>query len=75
MINDELLAGISIVLRVVGVVLVAWGLWNAAGGLRVVVSGRIDERNRAASGLKSVIPLFLIGAVLFFFGMSLAKLR
>ena len=36
--------------------------------MRVVVSGRIDERNRAAKSLKSGLPLLIVGLILLFFG-------
>ena len=67
------LSGISAVLRLVGFVLTVWGLWKSAGGMRVVVSGRIDERNRAAKSLRFGLPLLIAGLVLFFFGSWLAS--
>jgi hypothetical protein len=66
------LSGIAAVLRLVGFMLTVWGLWKSAGGMRVVVSGRIDERNRAAKSLKVGLPLLIFGLVLLFFGSWLA---
>jgi hypothetical protein len=68
------LSGIAAtVLRLIGFVLTVWGLWKSAGGMRVVVSGRIDERNRAANSLKSGLPLLVVGLILLFFGSWLAS--
>jgi hypothetical protein len=61
-------SAISAALRLAGFVLTVWGLWKSVGGMRVVVSGRIDERNRAANSLKSGLPLLIIGLILLFFG-------
>jgi hypothetical protein len=44
-----------------------------AGGMRVVVSGRIDERRRSASSLKWGVPLLLVGVLLVFGGTALAN--
>jgi hypothetical protein len=66
------LSGISAALWLVGFVLTVWGLWKSAGGMRVVVSGRIDERNRAAKSLKMGLPLLVAGLVLLFIGTWLA---
>ena len=52
------------VVRLVGLVLTFVGLWFSAGGLRVVVSGRIDERQRSANSLKRGLPLLSFGVVL-----------
>lgn len=48
-------------LRLVGLLLLMPGLWYLAGGLRVVVSGRIDERNRSAQSLKKGCAFLAIG--------------
>ncbi len=50
--------------RVVGLVMTIVGLWFSAGGMRVVVSGRIDERRRSANSLKRGIPLLVVGLLL-----------
>jgi hypothetical protein len=60
------------VFRLIGLVLVLPGLWFTAGGMRVVVSGRIDERRRSASSLKWGVPLLVAGLVLLFGGSWLA---
>jgi hypothetical protein len=54
--------------RLIGLALTFAGLWYAAGGLRVVVSGRIDERRQAADSLKKGLPLLAAGLVLLFGG-------
>ena len=61
------------VVRFVGLVTTAAGLWFSAGGLRVVVSGRIDERRRSADTLKWGMPLLITGLVLLFGGTWLAN--
>jgi hypothetical protein len=49
------------------------GLWWTAGGMRVVVSGRIDERRRSASSLKCGVPVLIVGLVLLVGGSWLAN--
>ena len=61
------------VARLVGLVVVLPGLWFSAGGMRTVVSGRIDERKRSAGGLKWGLPLLAVGLVLLFGGTWLAN--
>jgi hypothetical protein len=61
------------VARLVGLVVTVAGLWYLAGGLRVVVSGRIDERRRSAHSLKLGLPLLFAGLVLLFGGTWLAS--
>ncbi len=61
------------VLRLVGLFLTVSGLWFSAGGLRVVVSGRIDERKRSAKSLKLSLPLLVVGLLLLFGGTWLAN--
>ena len=56
------------VVRLAGLVATIIGLWYSAGGLRVVVSGRIDERRRSAGSLKFGLPLLGLGVVLLFGG-------
>jgi hypothetical protein len=60
------------VLRLIGLLVLLPGLWYSAGGMRVVVSGRIDERKRSANSLKRGVPLLALGLVLLFFGTWLA---
>ena len=62
------------ILRVVGLFVVLPGLWFSAGGMRVVVSGRIDERKRSANSLKRGLPLLAIGLVMFIVGTYLVNL-
>jgi hypothetical protein len=60
------------VVRVVGTVMTVVGLWYSAGGLRVVVSGRIDERKKSAKSLRRGLPLLAVGLLLLFGGVWLA---
>lgn len=50
----------------VGLIVTLTGLWQVAGGLRVIVSGRIDERKRSAGSLKRGLPILVIGLALLF---------
>jgi O-antigen/teichoic acid export membrane protein len=56
------------VLRFAGLLVTIVGLWFSAGGVRVVVSGRIDERRRSAMSLKKSLVLLVLGVVLLAFG-------
>jgi hypothetical protein len=58
------LVGLANLVRVVGLVMTILGLWFSAGGMRVVVSGRIDERRKSAHSLKRGIPLLVAGLLL-----------
>ena len=60
------------IVRFLGLVMTVVGLWYSTGGLRVVVSGRIDERQRSANSLKRGLPLLLLGVLLLFGGTWLA---
>ena len=55
-------------MRFAGLAAAVVGLWYSAGGLRMVVSGRIDERKTSAQSLKRGLPLLITGLVLFFGG-------
>jgi hypothetical protein len=66
----EILANI---IRFAGLVIVLPGLWYSAGGMRVVVSGRIDERKRSAKSLQIGLPLLVTGVLLLFGGTWLAN--
>jgi uncharacterized membrane protein len=68
------LAGFATLVRIVGLLLIVYGLWKSAGGMRVVVSGRIDERTRASKSLKIGLPLLVLGLAVEFLGMWLASL-
>ena len=59
--------------RFTGLVVTIIGLWHAAGGLRVVVSGRIDERRRSANSLRLGISLLIVGLLLLFGGTWLGN--
>jgi len=54
------------VVRFVGLAMSVVGLWYSAGGLRVVVSGRIDERKKSAQSLQLGVPLLIAGLLLLF---------
>jgi hypothetical protein len=60
-------------LRLVGLLVTFVGLWFSAGGMRVVVSGRIDERRRSAKSLQRGLPLLVAGLVLLFGGTWLVN--
>lgn len=63
------------VLRLLGLVITLAGLWMVAGGMRVVVSGRIDERKRSAGSLKRGLPILIVGLLLLFGASWLINLR
>jgi uncharacterized membrane protein len=63
---------IANVVRVVGTVMTVVGLWYSAGGLRVVVSGRIDERRKSAKSLRRGLPVLVVGLILLIGGVWLA---
>jgi hypothetical protein len=67
------LEAIANVLRLVGLLMAIPALWWLAGGMRVVVSGRIDERRRSASALKLGLPLLIVALLLIFGGTWLVN--
>ena len=67
------LAFLSVIIRLTGLVLVVLGLWYSTGGVRIIVSGRIDERNDASESLKLGLPLLGAGLVLLIFGVWLER--
>jgi hypothetical protein len=64
---------VAYIVRLVGLLIVLPGLWLSAGGLRLVVSGRIDEQQRSARSLKLGLPLLVFGVLLLFGGTWLAN--
>jgi multidrug efflux pump subunit AcrA (membrane-fusion protein) len=60
-------------IRLAGLLVVLPGLWLSAAGMRVVVSGRIDERTRSARSLRLGIPLLILGVLMLFGGTWLAN--
>ena len=64
---------VAVVVRLVGLVCVLPGLFLAAGGVRTVVSGRIDERKSSARALQLGLPLLVAGVLLLFGGSWLAN--
>ena len=61
------------VLRFVGLFVTVSGLWQLAGGVRWVVSGRVDERQRSANSARLGLPLLVVGIILLFGGTWLAN--
>lgn len=61
------------VVRFTGLLATFIGLWFSAGGMRVVVSGRLDERRRSADSFKLGLPLLCLGLLLLFGGTWLAR--
>jgi hypothetical protein len=59
--------------RLLGLVMTVVGLWLVAGGMRVVVSGRIDERKRSAGSLKRGLPILVVGLAILFGSSWLAS--
>jgi hypothetical protein len=55
-------------MRFGGLLVTIVGLWFSAGGIRVVVSGRIDERRRSKISLKKALALLVVGLLLFIAG-------
>jgi hypothetical protein len=64
---------VAMLVRLVGLVCLLPGLFLAAGGVRTVVSGRIDERKKSANALRLGLPLLVIGVLLLFGGTWLAN--
>jgi hypothetical protein len=60
-------------LQFVGLLVAVFGLWNCARGMRVVVSGRIDERRASGRSLKVGIPLLVTGVFLLIGGIMLGN--
>ena len=60
-------------LSFIGFLSAVFGLWSVAGGLRVVVSSRIDERNESMKAVRFGIPFAVGGVVLLFGGIWLAN--
>ena len=57
----------------IGLLATVFGLWCVAGGLRVVVSRRPEERQRSSLSAKAGVPFVVGGVVLLFAGMWLAN--
>jgi hypothetical protein len=64
---------VAVVMRLAGLSCVLPGLFFAANGVRMVVSGRIDERKSSAGALQRGLPLLLVGVLLLFGGSWLAN--
>ena len=60
-------------LSLIGLLATVFGLWSVAGGLRVVVSSRVDERSESMKAVKFGIPFAVVGVVLLFGGIWLAN--
>jgi O-antigen/teichoic acid export membrane protein len=61
-------------LRFAGLLVIIAGLWFSAGGMRVVVSGRMDERRKSANSLRFGLPLLVTGVLVLVAGTLLARL-
>jgi hypothetical protein len=61
-------------MRLVGLVCIVPGLFLAANGVRVVVSGRVDERQSSTRALKFGLPLLAAGLLLVFGGTWLTNM-
>jgi hypothetical protein len=59
--------------RLAGLIVTLVGLWFSAAGMRVVVSGRIDERRQSAGSLKRGLPILGLGLLLLFGGSWLVQ--
>ena len=57
----------------IGFLSTVFGLWSVAGGLRVVVSSRIDERSESMKAVRLGMPFAVGGVVLLFGGIWLAN--
>jgi hypothetical protein len=60
-------------LLIAGVMSAVFGLWCAAGGLRVVISNRVDEQRRGGRSAKFAVSFILAGLILSFGGLWLAS--
>jgi hypothetical protein len=63
---------VASLMRFFGLVCVVPGLFLVASGVRTVVSGRIDERQRSAKALRWGLPLLTVGVLLLFGGSWLS---
>jgi hypothetical protein len=64
---------VAVIVRLIGIVCVLPGLFLAAGGVRTIVSGRLDERRRSANSLRFGVPLLVFGVLMLFSGSWLAN--
>jgi hypothetical protein len=60
-------------LSLLGIVSTVFGLWSVAGGLRVVVSSRLDERKQSGTAFKYGVPFAVVGILLLLGGIWLAN--
>jgi hypothetical protein len=58
---------------IVGLLSTIFGLWCAAGGLRAIVSRRIDEREQSGRAAKFAVPFIIAGITLVLGGLWLAN--
>lgn len=61
------------ILRLTGGLSIVPGLFLVANGVRVVVSGRLDERRSSQRALKIGLALVIVGVVLLFGGSLLSS--
>jgi hypothetical protein len=64
---------IANIVRLAGLLVLVLGLWFSAGGTRIIISGRIDERRRSMRSLKIGMPLLAFGVLLLLGGIWLAN--
>ena len=70
----------GIVVRVIGFVIIIWGLWNVLAGVVTVMETVAqthrppDEQYSALSYLSMGIPPFIFGALCFFFADQIVRL-
>lgn len=67
------LHALGYLLCVIGAMSTVFGLWGVAGGLRVIVSGRVDERRQSSKAARFGVPFAVGGIVLLFVGIWLAE--
>jgi hypothetical protein len=60
-------------LQLFGAAAVVFGLWCGAGGLRVLVSRRIDERRQSGRAAKFAVPFTIAGVGMLLLGTWLAN--
>jgi hypothetical protein len=58
--------------QLLGVLATVFGLWCAAGGLRAVVSNRVDERRQSGRTAKIAVPFIVSGVTLLLVGTWVA---
>jgi hypothetical protein len=60
-------------LLAIGVLSAVFGIWCAAGGLRVVISNRTDEKKQSGRSARFAVLYIVVGLILSFGGLWLAS--